>query len=145
MSAIDDCRAKFLVTPKVAGLGLLLALLTSSAAQASEPEVDQLAQRGVIGLSQKRILACLGEPAHRRRVGFEEIWTYPIGEMRTEGGPLALGLNKYSSPFPPSRLCNVQIVIDRYGVSQVVYAGPDGAALPLGQLCEFPVRNCVDP
>ena len=125
-------------------LGLVLALFAMTAC-APKPEIDQLAQRGMIGLSEKRILACLGEPTKRRRVGFEEIWTYPIGQMRNEGGLLALGLNKYTSPFPPSRLCNVQIVIDRYGVSQVVYSGPDGAALPLGQLCEFPVRNCIDP
>ena len=145
MNAIDDCAEKFPVNVNIASLGVLLVLMASSAAGASEPEVDQLAQRGMIGLSETRILACLGEPAKRRRVGFEEVWTYPIGQMRTEGGPLALGLNKYSSPFPPSRLCNVQIVIDRHGVSQVVYAGPDGAALPLGQVCEFPVRSCVDP
>ena len=125
-------------------LGMLLTLLALTACDA-KPEVDQLAQRHMIGLSKKRILACLGEPASRAIVGFEEIWTFPIGEMRTEGGPLALGLNAYSAPSNLSRLCNVKIVIDRYGVSQVGYTGPDGGALPLGQLCEFPVRTCVEP
>jgi hypothetical protein len=123
---------------------MLLALLALTAC-GPKPEVDQLAQHGMIGLSEKRILACLGEPAQRRRVGFEEVWTYPIGQMRTEGGLFALGLNKYSSPFPPSRQCVVRIVIDKYGVSQVHYAGPDGGELPLGQICEFPARTCIDP
>jgi hypothetical protein len=132
------------VNAKIARIVFVQALLALTAC-APKTEVDQLAQHGMIGLSQTRILACLGEPAKRRRVGFEDVWTFPIGQMRNEGGPRALGLNKYSSPFPPSRLCNVIIVIDRYGVSQVRYAGPDDAELPLGQLCEFPVRNCVGP
>ena len=96
-------------------------------------------------MSKKKILACLGQPSERYHVGFEEVWTFPIGEMRTEGGPLALGLNAYSAPSNLSRLCDVKIVIDNFGVSQVTYSKPDNSALPLGQMCIFPVRRCVDP
>jgi hypothetical protein len=125
-----------------ARFALLLALLAVSGCD--RPEVDQIAQHSLIGMSKTKILACLGEPARRARVGFEEIWTFPIGAMRTEGGPFALGLNAYSAPSNLSRLCNVKIVIDKYGVSQVAYSGPGDAALPLGQMCIFPVHNCVD-
>jgi hypothetical protein len=99
----------------------------------------------MIGLSKKHILACLGEPARRTRVGTEEVWTFPIGEMRTEGGLLALGLNESVSAFPASRPCDVKIVIDRFGVNRLFYAGPDGAELPLGQQCRFAVDRCVNP
>jgi hypothetical protein len=131
------------VKTTVARFGMLLALLDVSGCE--RPEVDQIAQHSLIGMSKTKILACLGQPAKRVRVGFEDIWTFPIGEMRTEGGPFALGLNAYSAPSSLSRLCNVKIVIGNYGVSQVAYSGPDDAALPLGQMCIFPVRNCIDP
>jgi len=121
---------------------MLLALLAVSGCD--RPEVDQIAQHSLIGMSKTKILACLGEPSRRARVGFEEIWTFPIGEMRTEGGPFALGLNAYSAPSNLSRLCNVKIVIDRYGVSQVAYSGPGDTALPLGQMCIFPAQRCVE-
>lgn len=124
----------------IAGL-LGLAALAAHGAESSE--TDQIAQHSMIGLSEKRVLACLGEPARRRKVGMEEVWTFPIGQMRTEGGLLALGLNGYVSAFPASRPCQVKVVIDRYGVSQVFYADPDGDALPLGQQCLFPVEACV--
>jgi hypothetical protein len=130
---------------KAKPVGAFIALLALAACDDRKPEVDQIAQRSMIGLSRKHVLACLGKPALRKPVGTEEIWTYPIGEMRTEGGLLALGLNDSVSPFPASRPCRVDIVIDRYGVSQVRYAAPDGGALPLGQRCLFDVGKCVGP
>ena len=123
---------------------IILSAMLALSACSPKPEVDQIAQSRLIGLTQKKVLACLGEPARRVPVGTEQIWTYPIGQMLNEGGLLALGLNEYSTPFPPSRDCHVNIVIDRYGVSQVHYSQPNGRALPLGQLCEFDVNRCID-
>jgi len=127
---------------KLSRWGSLAAMLTLSAC-GPKPEVDQIAQSRLIGLSEKKILACLGEPAKRVAIGTEQIWTFRIGQMLNEGGLLALGLNEYATPFPPDRACNVNVVIDRHGVSQVTYAKADGRALPLGQLCEFDVNRCV--
>ena len=73
---------------------IILSAMLALSACSPKPEVDQIAQSRLIGLSQKKVLACLGEPARRVPVGTEQIWTYPIGQMLNEGGLLALGLNE---------------------------------------------------
>ena len=47
--------------------------------------------------------------------------------------------------FGGDRLCNVRIIMTRAKVTQVTYAGADGGPLILGELCNFPARNCVAP
>ena len=100
------------------------------------PETDQIAQRSLIGVSEKKLLACWGRPSRRETVGLEQIWTYPIGRSVTEGwipGQLP----------PPGDRCDVKVVIDRYGVSQVFYRTIEGRPLPLGQSCQYPVEACT--
>jgi hypothetical protein len=124
--------------------GVLFAVFALSACGFERPEIDQIAQTSLIGLSKKKVLACLGPTSRRVRVGTEEIWSFPIGELRTEGSFLALGLNEYATPFGSSGRCSVNIVIDRYGVSQVNYSLADGGDLPIGQQCIYSVRACVE-
>ena len=68
-------------------LAPLLALTMSACAE--RPEVDQIAQQDMIGLSKKDILACMGEPAARRGLGEgTEIWTYAGGTTTTSKSAL---------------------------------------------------------
>lgn len=121
---------------------VLLAMATLAAMDAAHAaEVDQIAQRALIGISGKALRACLGAPAQRRAVGYEAIWTYPVGTLKADGPPI---------PWPPDLngsgaggVCEVRFVLDRYGVSQVYYTLPGGSPLPLGQLCNFPVDACA--
>jgi len=128
---------------KSTSLAAFLVGVTLAGCEGQRPEIDQIAQSSLIGLSKNKILSCLGSPTHRERVGLEEIWNFSIGHTRTVGGPLAWGLNDAASPFAPSQQCNVNIVIDSYGVSQVSYSLSDGHKLPLGQQCIYEISPCV--
>jgi predicted secreted Zn-dependent protease len=117
------------------------AVLLVVAGSARAAEVDQIAQHALIGVSGKALRACLGAPAERRAVGYEAIWTYPVGTLTADGPaflfPLDLNL------LHAGGVCDVRFVLGRYGVSQVYYTLPGGAPLPLGQLCNFPVEACA--
>jgi LmbE family N-acetylglucosaminyl deacetylase len=114
----------------------------SLAACAERPEVDQVAQTAMIGLSSRDILGCMGAPGDRRAVAqATEIWSYPIGYTATAAPPWAAGLDFALSAKPTS--CNVRLVMTNAHVSQVTYALPDGRALPLGRQCVFAVRACA--
>jgi hypothetical protein len=98
----------------------------------------------MIGLSKRDILACMGQPAQRVPAGQgTEIWTYTGGQMRGYGPQWAIGLNTNLVPFTLPGNCDVVVVMTSARVSQVGYAAVDGARLPLGQECLFPVESCV--
>jgi hypothetical protein len=121
-------------------LGPLVALALASCAE--RPDVDQIAQEAMIGLSKRDVLACVGEPAGRRALGEgTEIWTYAIGYTTTDAPPWAAGLdfNLSAKPAP----CEVKVVMTNARVSQVAYVLPDGRALPSGLQCTFAVRPCA--
>ncbi len=121
-------------------LPLCLAL---AGCEASGPEVDQIAQQSMIGLSKKKILACLGAPSKRVVIGSTEIWTYSSGYLWTEGPVWAIGLNLGAPPFGPGGPCNVSLVMTNAAVSQVTYSRPGGGYLPIGQQCIFAAESCV--
>jgi hypothetical protein len=119
--------------------------LTGSAA-AWEPDVDQIAQRKMIGLAKKKILACLGEPDKRVRIGSTDIWTYRNGEARIESPFFAPVLSmSATAPAVLGQSCNVNVIMTNGAVSQVAYAGANGGLLPLGEQCIFAVTNCTTP
>jgi hypothetical protein len=121
----------------------MLALLLALTACERRPEVDQVAQQSMIGLSAKKILACMGDPARRDVVASTQIWTYPTGHMETGGAIWAVGLNLGAPPLGPVGPCDVKLVFTKGKVTQVTYATPANGDLPLGQLCIFAVENCV--
>jgi hypothetical protein len=122
-----------------------LGALTLGACVEERPEIDQIAQRGMIGLSKKHILACMGRPAHRVSIGSTDVWTYPVGQVDVEGGPLASGVNGMASGLggPADATCSVEIVMTNGAVSQVAYSAPDGGPLMLGERCLFAASACV--
>jgi hypothetical protein len=121
-------------------LAPLLAL--ALAACAERPEVDQIAQMDMIGLSKTDILACMGAPARRHGLGEgTEIWTYAVGYTTTDSPPWTAGLNFSLSAKPAP--CDVQVVMTNGHVSQVSYLMPDGRPLPSGRQCAFAVQACA--
>lgn len=121
----------------------LLALSLAAAGCSDRPEADQIAQHSMIGLSKKTILACLGKPAWRDVVGSTQVWTYPIGALRSGGASWAVGLDLGATPIGPGGSCDVKLVFTNARVSQVTYAALGGGDAPLGQRCVFPVYDCV--
>jgi hypothetical protein len=117
------------------------------AACAWDPEVDQIAQQKMIGLSKQKILACIGAPAKRARIGSTDIWTYPIGDARVESPLFSPALDMGASALMGAdnrSSCNVNVVMTNGRVTQVVYHGADGGTLPLGRQCLFAVQNCTE-
>ncbi len=125
-----------------AAIRLAPLLVLAVGACAEGPEADQIAQRDMIGLSKRDIVACMGEPATRRAPAEgTEIWTYASGTTTTSSPPWAAGLN-FSALAPPA-VCDVRIIMTNARVSQVTYRMPDGSALPSGRQCDFAVQACA--
>jgi len=121
-------------------LAPLLAL--ALAACAERPEVDQIAQQDMIGLSKQDILVCMGAPAQRHALGEgTEIFTYAVGHTTTDSPPWSAGLDFGLSAKPAP--CDVRVVMTNARVSQVSYLMPDGRALPSGRQCTFAVEACA--
>jgi hypothetical protein len=115
--------------------GLLLSAL--GACSLERPEIDQLAQAKMIGLSGATVQACLGPAAIRRRVGSTEILSYENGRVEIEGSGFA------TVGHPRHAHCRVNVFVTAGVVTQVNYAGPMGDPLDAGERCVFPVSACV--
>ena len=116
-----------------------MVLSAAAAGCAMNPEVDQIAQSKMIGLSRHEIRVCMGEPVRRRSIGATEIRSFASGTVRIAGeGFATFGYKRHS-------LCDVEIVLTKGKVTQVEYTGPDGDPLDLGERCDFDVQRCVQP
>lgn len=119
----------------------LAACLTAAAAA----ESDQIAQQKMIGLTRRHIRLCMGWPDRRAAIGATDIWTYRSGRAEVPGLFLASGVNGMASWFFHDPECAVVIIMTNARVSQITYTAPNGGPLPLGELCDFAVENCVGP
>lgn len=123
------------------GAAALAALGLSACAEA--PETDPTAQRTMIGLSGRDLLACMGgRPALvTKPAQATEIWIFRLGVTTTDSPPWTVGTN--FSLIARAEPCDVRIVMTNSRVSQVSYALADGRALPSGRQCSFPVWTCA--
>ncbi|MGO9742121.1 MAG: hypothetical protein ACLPN5_11530 [Roseiarcus sp.] len=110
-------------------------------------ETARSAKEQMIGLSDEKVLACMGPPADRMTVGQTEVWSYQSGNGQTVGSVFASGGNGFASGFgvTEQRFCKVNIVMSKNAVSEVNYSGPTGGLLTQGEQCAFAVQNCVQP
>ncbi len=127
---------------------MLLAGCTVNRAQDAET-----AQTKMMGLSQERLLACMGEPANKAVEGNRAVWSYNSEseqsprhfctlELVTLIGPSCV--DWFSPPTPPlKRACTVNIVMSNARVTQVNYVGPTGESLTHGEQCRSAIENCV--
>jgi hypothetical protein len=115
----------------------LIAFFGLSACGTRWPEVDQVAQAKMIGLSKKSIRACMGDPSSRKAIGSTEIWSYDSGTTELEGS----GFATFGYPRHPH--CRVNVVMTNGIVSQINYAGPAGDSPDLGERCSFAVAPCA--
>ena len=120
----------------------LAALALACSGCGEKPEVDQLAQAGMINRPARAVRACVGRPHAVRSIDGTQIWTYRIGTVRSDAWPMP---PPGSPDFVSHAVCNVVVVLTQGRVSQVYYTGPTGDHLGMGERCEFQVRACVDP
>jgi hypothetical protein len=124
---------------RLRGFAAILTLAVLAGCGLEKPETDQIAQGDMIGLSNKKILACMGRPARRRIVGSTEIWTFPVGAVETEGQGFA------TFGYPRHSACDVIVILTAGRVSQIAYQARAGAPLDLGEHCRFAAQNCLTP
>jgi hypothetical protein len=130
------------------------AILLAGCAVTKRVEDAENAQTKIVGLSEERLLACVGAPANKTVEGNREIWSYNSDyeqssrrfcklELVTFFGPSCV--DGFSPPTrPPVRVaCTVKIVMNNSRVTQVNYAGATGEPLTHGEQCGLAVENCV--
>jgi predicted DNA-binding transcriptional regulator YafY len=128
---------------KSAGTGPIALAALALCGCAEAPETDPIAQKTMIGISERMVLACMGgAPAWvTRPAQATKIWTYRSGVTTTDSPPWAIGTN--FSLLAGDAHCDVRIVMTNAHVSQVAYAMANGRALPSGRQCSFPVWTCA--
>ncbi len=135
------------------------AILLAGCAATKRVEDAGDAQTKVVGLSEERLLACMGAPANKAVEGNREVWSYNSEngyvtseqssrhfcklELVTFFGPSCVDWFSRSTPPPVRRACTVKIVMNNSRVTQVNYVGPTGEPLTHGEQCRFAVENCL--
>lgn len=134
------------------------AILLAGCAVTKRVEDAEHVQTKMVGLSEERLLACMGAPANKAVEGNREVWSYnsEIGyvaseqssrrfctlELVTFFGPSCV--DWFSRPaHPPVRACTVKIVMSNARVTQVNYVGPTGELLTYGGQCGSAMENCL--
>lgn len=106
----------------------------------------QDAQKQLVGMSDEKIMTCMGPPNVRSAVGQTEVWQYGSGDGSTTahasannwGGGLVTG-----SVSSSSRYCMINIAMRDHAVQSVSYSGPTGGLLTDGEQCAFATRACL--
>lgn len=140
---MDRKRASTLaVMLPVAGL-----LLAGCALQRAQDASD--AKAALVGMPKEQLLACMGPPASVGKVGSTDVWSYELGNGRTDSfGTVSVWGTRgqasgFSSNVTTSRFCRVDVVMSAGQVSRVNYSGPTGGLLTAGEQCAFAVENCL--
>jgi hypothetical protein len=131
-----------------------VAILLAGCAVTKRAEDAENAQTKIVGLSEQRLLTCVGAPANKAVEGNREVWSYNSDyeqsprrfcklELVTFFGPACV--DQLSSPTQPAVrvACTVKIVMNNSRVTQVNYVGPTGEPLTHVEQCGLAVENCV--
>lgn len=134
---------------------LVLALLLSACSGSGQNLIQlQDSRNRLVGLSDEKILACMGRPQGRFTYGSTEVWQYNSNAGREAGGGLAnapahgatpMGAGapvSASTPAAGARYCVVNIAMSNKAVQSVNYSGLSGAA-PEAEQCATAVKGCL--
>lgn len=107
----------------------------------------QDAKRQLVGMSDEKILTCMGPPQAKASAGATEVWQYASGNGHTQGNVMVSGNRNFAtgSVVSSSRFCNVNVAMNNHVVQSVNYAGPTGGLITEGEQCAFVVSNCLPP
>ena len=104
-------------------------VLTACAIQRSQIAND--AQSKMVGLSNERVLACMGPPLNKATEGGTEVWSYNSGNNATPAGD------------GKGRHCTINVKIWNGRVGAVDYLGPSGGLIAPNEACASAVEKCV--
>lgn len=106
----------------------------------------QDAQKQLVGMTDEKIMTCMGPPHSRSAAGATEVWQYGSGDGTTSahanannwGGGIVTG-----SVTSSSRYCMINIAMREHVVQSVNYSGPTGGILTGGEQCAFAMQACL--
>src|SRR3990172_3176391 len=105
----------------------------------------QDARRQLVGFSDEKILACMGQPQGRFTFGNTEVWQYNSrGQAAGAGNPQARGTSAMGAgaAVASGGYCIVNIAMSNRTVQSVNYSGLTGV-LPQDQQCASAVKACL--
>ena len=141
---------------------LFAVLLLAAGCAIHRASVASRAQKEMIGMSKRNLLACAGTPARAAVAGGTEFLTYvsggdTVGSVNTystghgsytyHGGGYGSGTyQSYGGGVVSTerRYCEVTFVLEDGVVSKINYSGRTGGLLTKGEQCAFAVENCLD-
>jgi hypothetical protein len=134
---------------------LVLALMLSGCSGSGQNLIQlQDSRNRLVGLSDEKILACMGRPQGRFTYGSTEVWQYNSNAAREPAGgaastpahgatPMAAGgPAATSAPAAGARYCVVNVAMSNKAVQSVNYSGLSGAA-PEAEQCATAVKGCL--
>jgi hypothetical protein len=106
--------------------------------------LSQDARQQLVGFSEEKILACMGQPQGRFTFAGTEVWQYNSGVGRrgqssATAGNTAMGAG---APVKASRYCVVNIAMSNRVVQSVSYTGLTGV-LPEDEQCASAIKKCL--
>jgi hypothetical protein len=125
---------------------LVLVLLAFCGCAIQRALEAQDAKEQLVGMSDEKILACMGPPHNRSAVGGTEVWQYGSGDNSTTavGNANAWGGGMVTaSVSTSSRYCMINIAMANHVVRSVNYSGPTGGLVTEGEQCAFAVKACL--
>ncbi len=105
----------------------------------------QDARRQLVGFSDEKILACMGQPQGRFTFGNTEVWQYNSrGQAAGAGNTQARGSSAMGAgaPVASGGYCIVNIAMSNRTVQSVSYSGLTGV-LPQDEQCASAMKACV--
>ena len=120
---------------------ILLALMLAGCSGSGQNLIQaQDARNQLVGLSDEKILACMGKPQGRFTYGSTEVWQYNSSAATGQAHDKpAMGAG---ASTPSTRYCVVNIAMSNRAVQSVNYSGLTGV-LPQDEQCASAVRACL--
>lgn len=127
----------------VAGLLIMCAVLSGCSIQRAGEA--KRAKVELVGMSQERILSCMGVPVAEKTLGQTTVWQYfSGGDSRAVVTAQQLGQTTIATLNRKRRYCEVNLVMRSGVVEAVNYSGRTGGLVTQGEQCAFAVQNCLN-
>lgn len=90
------------------------------------------AQKKLVGMSEEKLLACMGPPTRKASSGGTDVWQYQPNDR------VQVNLS-----IDETRSCTVNVALTQRTVQSVSYIGPTGGFISKNEQCAFAIRACL--
>lgn len=126
-------------------LGRLLVVSILLSGCSVQRAVDaERAKSELVGMSQEKVLSCMGVPLAERTVGRTTVWQYASGgDVHSTAVAQQVGGTTVAAGNSRQRYCEISVVMRGGKVEAVNYTGRTGGLITHGEQCAFAVNNCL--